>query len=105
VAAESSAFSFRLYVAGPTGRSQAAEANLRAICDNHLGGRYQLEVVDAVERPDLAEAERILATPTVIRLSPLPQRRVIGDLSDHARAADALGIPGSGNPPVERPAP
>jgi circadian clock protein KaiB len=67
--------------------------NLRSLCENHLSGRYQLEVVDAAERPDLAEDERILATPTVIRLAPLPQRRVIGDLSDHLRTAAALGFP------------
>jgi circadian clock protein KaiB len=103
--ADPAGYSFRLYVAGQTERSQAAEANLRAICDNHLGGRYDLEVVDAVDRPDLAEAERILATPTVIRLAPLPQRRVIGDLSDHRRAAAALAIPAPGDPPSERPAP
>jgi circadian clock protein KaiB len=86
-------YSFRLYVAGQTERSQAAQVNLRSLCENHLSGRYQLEVVDAAERPDLAEQERILATPTVIRLAPLPQRRVIGDLSDHRRTAAALGFP------------
>ena len=105
VTTEAAGYSFRLYVAGQTERSQAAEANLRAIGDNHLGGRYELEVIDAGERPDLAEAERILATPTAIRLTPLPQRRVIGDLSDHHRAAAALGIPSSGDPPSERPVP
>ena len=86
-------YSFRLYVAGQTERSQAAEANLRALCDSRLSGRYELEVVDAAEQPGLAEEQRILATPTVIRLAPLPQRRVIGDLSDHHHAAYALGLP------------
>jgi len=92
------AYFFRLYVAGQTERSQAAEANLRALCESRLPGRYELEVVDAAERPGLAEEQRILATPTVVRLAPLPQRRVIGDLSDHHRAAYALGLP-------ERPGP
>lgn len=92
--AERSVYSFRLYVAGRTERSQTAEANLRALCDNHLGGQYELEIVDTVERPDLAEQQHILATPTVVRLAPLPQRRVIGDLSDQQRVAAALGVPG-----------
>jgi len=91
-------YSFRLYVAGQIERSRAAEANLRALCDFHLAGGYELEVIDATEQPGLAEEQRILATPTVVRLAPLPQRRVIGDLSDHQRAAYALGLP-------ERPGP
>jgi len=92
------AYSFRLFVTGQTGRSQAAEANLRALCQSRLPGGYELEVVDATEQPGRAEEQRILATPTVLRLAPLPQRRVIGDLSDHQRAAYALGLP-------ERPGP
>jgi circadian clock protein KaiB len=87
------AYSFRLYVAGQTERSQAAEANLRALCESRLPGGYDLEVIDAIEQPGLAEEQRILATPTVLRLAPPPQRRVIGDLSDHQRAAYALGLP------------
>lgn len=85
---------FRLYVAGQTERSRVALANLRLLCENHLKGRYELDVIDAAERPDLAEEERILATPVVIRVAPLPQLWVIGDLSDHRRAAAALGLPG-----------
>ncbi len=103
--ADAPLYAFRLYVAGQTERSHAAEANLRALCDNHLGGHYELDVVDVVERPDVAEAERILATPTVVRLAPLPERRVIGDLSDHPRAAAALGITAQGPYTPERPAP
>ncbi len=86
-------YSFRLYVAGRTARSREAESNLRFLCEEHLPGRYEYEVIDAVERPDLAEEERILATPTVVRLTPLPMLRVIGDLSDQMRAAASLGIP------------
>jgi circadian clock protein KaiB len=86
-------YSLRLYVAGQTERSEAALANLRLLCEAHLAGRYELEVVDATERPDQAEQDRILATPTVLRLAPAPQRRVIGDLSDHGRTAAALGLP------------
>ncbi|QUQ65886.1 circadian clock KaiB family protein [Kutzneria sp. CA-103260] len=85
-------YSFRLYVAGRTERSHAAQVNLRALCESLVTGRYQIDVVDVTERPDLAERERILATPTVIRMSPLPRQRVIGDLSDHRRTAFALGL-------------
>ncbi len=88
-----SGYSFRLYVAGQTERSQAAEVNLRALCEARVPGGYELEVIDAAEQPAQAEQERILATPTVVRLAPLPQRRVIGDLSDERRAASALGLP------------
>ena len=85
MAAEAIVFVFRLFVAGQSERSQAAEANLRALCDDHLAGRYKLEVIDTVQRPDLAEVERILATPMVVRLAPLPQdARVAGD-AGHGR--------------------
>lgn len=87
-------YAFRLYVAGQSERSQAAETNLRGLCESFLPGRYELEVIDAAEQPGLAEEQRILATPTVLRLAPPPQRRVIGDLSDHGRAAYALGLSG-----------
>ncbi|MCI2420923.1 circadian clock KaiB family protein [Saccharopolyspora sp. K220] len=89
-------------MAGQTERSEAAVANLRLLCESKVPGRYELEVIDAAERPDVAAEERILATPTVVRLAPLPQRRVIGDLSDHARTAAALGLPDSYVLPSER---
>jgi circadian clock protein KaiB len=86
-------YAFRLYVAGHSERSNAAEANLRALAGALLPGAYELEVVDVVAQPGLAEDQRILATPTVVRLLPLPQLRVIGDLSDPPRVAYALGLP------------
>jgi circadian clock protein KaiB len=89
-------YSFRLYVAGRTARSQAAVSNLHFLCESHLPSRYEIEVIDAIERPDLVEEARILATPTVVRLEPAPQLRVIGDLSDHGRAADILGLSDNG---------
>jgi circadian clock protein KaiB len=98
----SPSFFFRLYVAGQTERSQTAVANLRFLCESNLSGAYEVEVIDAAERPDLAAEGRILATPTVVRLTPLPQRRVIGDLSDHARAAAALGLSDLDELPTER---
>lgn len=85
---------FRLYVVGQTPRSLTAVSNLRVLCDNYLPGRYEIEVIDVAERPDLAEKERILATPTVIRIMPLPRFRVIGDLSDQDQVAAFLDLPG-----------
>lgn len=81
-AAAGSTYVFRLYVASDTERSQAAEMNLRYLCESYLPGRYELEIVDVVKRPDLVEQARVIATPTVVRMAPPPQRRVIGDLSD-----------------------
>jgi circadian clock protein KaiB len=87
------AYAFRLYVAGESERSTAAESNLRALAGSRLPGGYELEVVDVMARPGLAEEQRVLATPTVVRLLPLPELRVIGDLSDPPRVAYALGLP------------
>lgn len=91
-------YTFRLYVAGRTARSEAALVNLRTLCESRLKDDYELEIVDVAEQPHLAETERIFATPTVIRLAPAPQVRIIGDLSDHHRAALFLGLPQAGSP-------
>jgi circadian clock protein KaiB len=88
-------YSFKVYITGETARSSAAVANLRALCEARVAGLYELEIVDVLDRPDLAEDDRIIATPAVIRLAPLPRRRVIGDLSDPSLAATALGFPDS----------
>lgn len=88
-------YSFKVYITGETARSREAVANLRALCEARLAGLYELEVVDVLERPDLAEDDRIIATPAVIRLAPLPRRRVVGDLSDTSLAATALDFPDS----------
>ncbi|MFE6892640.1 circadian clock KaiB family protein [Streptomyces sp. NPDC057694] len=93
---------FTLYVAGATERSDAARSNLRRLCASRLVDGYEVTVIDVVDRPELAEEHRILATPTVIRIAPLPQRRVIGDLSDERRAALALGLPDSAELSEER---
>ena len=71
-----------LYVTGQTPNSQRAIANMRRICEEELGGEYELVIVDVLERPQLAEDERILATPTLIKELPLPLKRIIGDMSD-----------------------
>ncbi len=84
---------FKLYIAGTTPRSQGAVANLRRLGDERLSGNYELEVVDVTENPHIAEAERILATPTLVKESPLPLRRVTGDLSDQEMVWLGLALP------------
>jgi circadian clock protein KaiB len=71
----------RLYVTGTTARSTYAIANVRKICEEHLNGRYELEVIDISQRPELAEGEQIIAAPTLIKKLPLPLRRFFGDMS------------------------
>ena len=90
---------FRLYVTGHTPRAERAIANLRRLCADVLRNGCDVEVVDVLEQPELAEAERILATPTLIKDFPPPTRRIIGDLSDAERVRRELGI---FTPPRER---
>lgn len=71
----------KLYVTGVTGASEQAIANLRRICEGEMRDEYELDVIDVLERPQLAEDEKILATPTLIKHLPPPLRRIIGDLS------------------------
>ncbi len=85
---------FRLYVAGETPNSARAMANLQFICQEHLQGRYRLEVVDILQEPLRALSEGVLVTPTLIRLSPLPVRKIVGDLSEPAAVLQALGLEG-----------
>jgi circadian clock protein KaiB len=82
----------KLYVTGQTPRAQLAIRNLRRICEEELQGRYELEVIDVLERPQLAEDEKILATPTVVKELPVPIRRIIGDLSDTERVLLGLDL-------------
>ena len=86
---------------GQTPRSQQAIANLRRICEEELSGRYELVVIDVLERPQLAEDEKILATPTVVKELPHPIRRIIGDLSDSERVL--LGPGPAGHTPATHP--
>ena len=72
----------KLYITGQTPRSERAIANLQRICEEELGGQYEMTVLDILERPPLAEDEKILATPMLIKQLPPPLRRIIGDLSD-----------------------
>ena len=82
----------RLYVTGMTPRSARAVKNLRAICDEYLEGRYDLEVVDIYQQPLLAKGEQIIAAPTLIKKLPLPVRRIIGDMSNRERVLIGLHL-------------
>lgn len=82
----------KLYVTGRTPRAELAIANLKRICEEDLHGRYDLHVIDVLEHPHLAEDERILATPTLIKHLPPPLRRVIGDLSDKEKVLLGLDL-------------
>jgi len=82
----------RLYIAGMTPRAGRALKNVCAICDKHLKGRYELEVIDIYQQPNLAKGEQIIAAPTLIKKLPLPLRRVIGDMSNSDRVLVGLDI-------------
>lgn len=85
-------YRLKLYVTGQTARSQRAIANLRRICEEELNGEYEMLVIDVLERPQLAEDEKILATPTVVKELPTPIRRIIGDLSDTEKVLLGLDL-------------
>ncbi len=85
-------YNLRLYVAGQTPKSLAAIANLKRICEDHLAGRYTIEVVDLLVTPQLAAGDQIVAVPTLVRRLPPPLKRVIGNLSDTERVLVGLDI-------------
>ena len=85
-------FELRLYIAGQTSRSLAALANLKRICEEHLQGRYRIEVIDLLKHPQLARGDQILALPTLVRKLPEPIRKLVGDLSDTERALVGLDL-------------
>jgi circadian clock protein KaiB len=82
----------RLYVAGQSPKSLRALANLKTLCEEHLAGHYEIEIVDLVERPSLARSDDILAIPTLVRRLPKPLRKIIGDLSNTQRVLVSLRI-------------
>lgn len=82
----------RLYVAGPTPNSIAAFRNLEAICEEHLAGRYRIQIIDLMKNPQLAKGDQILAVPTVVRNLPSPIRKLIGNLSDTERVIVGLDL-------------
>lgn len=85
-------YELRLYVAGQTQRSLEAFANLKKICEEHLKGRYTLEVIDLLENPKLARGDQILAIPTLVRKLPQPIRKIIGTLADTERVLVGLDL-------------
>ncbi|HWB07515.1 MAG TPA: circadian clock KaiB family protein [Verrucomicrobiales bacterium] len=89
---ENERYVLRLYVTGMTHRSMEAFANIKAICEEHLQGRYDLEVIDIYQRPRLARDEQIVAVPTLVKKLPVPLRRLIGNLSDKERVLMGLDL-------------
>lgn len=85
-------YNLRLYVAGQTPKSITALANLKKICEEHLVGRYQIEVIDLLEHPQLAAGDQILAVPTLVRRLPEPLKRIIGNLSNMERVLVGLDL-------------
>jgi circadian clock protein KaiB len=82
----------RLYVAGQTPKSMAAFANLKTICEEHLAGKYTIEVIDLMVNPKLAQGDQIIAIPTLVRKLPEPIRKIIGDLSNTERVVVGLDL-------------
>ena len=82
----------RLYTAGQTPKSLAAIKNLKRVCEEHLAGRYEIEIVDLLKNPRLAKDDQIVAIPTLVRKLPDPVRKIIGDLSDTERALVGLQL-------------
>lgn len=85
-------FDLRLYVAGQTPKALRAFDNLRKICDEHLAGRYRIEVIDLLENPTLGQGDQILALPTLVRRLPTPIKKIIGDLSNTERVLVGLDL-------------
>lgn len=85
-------YNLRLYVAGQTPKSLQAFSNLKKICEEHLEGRYNIEIIDLLENPQLARGDQILAIPTLVRKLPEPIRKIIGDLSDTERVLVGLDL-------------
>jgi circadian clock protein KaiB len=82
----------RLYVAGKTARSVAAFANLKRVCEEHLAGKYKIDVIDLLLNPQLARGDQIIAIPTLVRKLPEPIRKIIGDLSNTERVLVGLQL-------------
>lgn len=91
-------FDLRLYVAGQTPKALRAFENLRKICEEHLEGRYKIEVVDLLENPTLGQGDQILALPTLVRRLPAPIKKIIGDLSNTERVLVGLDLRERGVP-------
>ncbi|AMR29880.1 circadian clock protein KaiB [Hymenobacter psoromatis] len=86
------AYELVLYVAGATPNSTRAVRNIKAICEEYLPGRYALRILDIYQQPELAQQAQLVALPTLVRLRPLPQRRLVGDLSNRPVVLSVLGL-------------
>jgi circadian clock protein KaiB len=82
----------RLFITGATPNSIRAVSNLKQICEDHIKGRYSLEIIDVYQQQDVAEKEQLVALPLLIKKRPLPERRLIGDLSDTEKVLKGLGL-------------
>lgn len=82
----------KLYIAGKTQKSETALRNLKKYCTEHLEGRYKIEVIDLLKKPQLAEGDQIFAVPTLVRRVPVPMRKIIGDLSNEEKVLVGLNI-------------
>ena len=91
-AKDSETWELRLYVAGQTAKSIAAFSNLKRICEEHVPGRYHIEIIDLLKDPTLARGDQILAIPTLVRKLPEPMRKIIGDLSNTERVLVGLDL-------------
>ena len=91
-AVQTESWNMRLYIAGQTPKSLRALANLKQICEEHLAGKYNIEIIDLLENPQLASTDQILAVPTLIRKLPEPVRKIIGDLSNVERVLVGLDL-------------
>lgn len=90
--AEQSRYMLRLFITGMTPNSKRAVENIKKICEEHLAGRYDLQVIDIYQQPSLAEGEQIIAAPTLVKIQPAPLKRLIGDMSDTEKVLSGLGI-------------
>jgi circadian clock protein KaiB len=91
-AQEPEVWELRLYIAGQTPKSASAFANLKKLCEEHLAGRYTIEMIDLLEQPQLAAGDQIVAIPTLVRKLPEPLRKIVGDLSNTERALVGLQL-------------
>ncbi len=85
-------YKLRMYVTGASPNSAKAISNIKNICDEHLSGRYDLEIIDIYQEPLIAQREQVVAIPMLVKSSPLPLKRLIGDMSDTKKVLSALGL-------------
>ena len=89
-------FILRLYVSGLSVRSRRAIDNIKKLCETHLAGRYELQIIDIYQQPEFAKDQQLIAAPTLIKKLPLPLRKLVGDMQDSARVLIMLGVHAKG---------